>query len=85
MIPPIMVNRHLVCTLLDRMFALGDFNATLLPSGEGLAIPAAIPTAADIRHAFTLAPSRLAVAAVPMLIPLVISLMRGFLMYGARS
>ncbi len=77
---PMMANLYLVCTLLDMVFALGDFNATFFVSGGGPAMSTEVLATLGIRYAFTLALPRLGVAAVmsalPLLIPLVILLMR---------
>ena len=75
-----MANLYLVCTLLDMVFALGDFNSTFFVSGGGPAMSTEVLATLGIRYAFTLAIPRLGVAAVmsalPLLIPLVIMLMR---------
>ena len=77
---PMMANLYLVCTLLDMVFALGDFNATFFVSGGGPAMSTEVLATLGIRYAFTVALPRLGVAAVmsalPLLIPLVIMLMR---------
>jgi multiple sugar transport system permease protein len=77
---PLMANLYLVCTLLDMVFALGDFNATYFVSGGGPAMSTEVLATLGIRYAFTTALPRLGVAAVmsalPLLIPLVILLMR---------
>jgi len=77
---PMLANLYLVCTLLDMVFALGDFNATYFVSGGGPAMSTEVLATLGIRYAFTVALPRLGVAAVmsalPMLIPLVILLMR---------
>jgi multiple sugar transport system permease protein len=77
---PLMANLYLVCTLLDTVFALGDFNATYFVSGGGPAMSSEVLATLGIRYAFTNALPRLGVAAVmtslPLLIPLVIILMR---------
>jgi multiple sugar transport system permease protein len=77
---PLMANLYLVCTLLDMVFALGDFNATFFVSGGGPAMSTEVLATLGIRYAFTTALPRLGVAAVmsalPLLIPLVILLMR---------
>ena len=77
---PLMANLYLVCTLLDMVFALGDFNATFFVSGGGPAMSTEVLATLGIRYAFTIAQPRLGVAAVmsalPLLIPLVILLMR---------
>lgn len=77
---PLMANLYFVCTLLDTVFALGDFNATYFVSGGGPAMSTEVLATLGIRYAFTVARPRLGVAAVmsalPVLIPLVILLMR---------
>ncbi len=77
---PLMANLYLVCTLLDTVFALGDFNATYFVSGGGPAMSTEVLATLGIRYAFTVALPRLGVAAVmsalPLLVPLVILLMR---------
>jgi multiple sugar transport system permease protein len=77
---PLMANLYLVCTLLDMVFALGDFNATFFVSGGGPAMSTEVLATLGIRYAFTVALPRLGVAcvmsALPLLIPLVIMLMR---------
>ncbi len=77
---PLMANLYLVCTLLDMVFALGDFNSTYFVSGGGPAMSTEVLATLGIRYAFTTALPRLGVAAVmsalPLLIPLVILLMR---------
>jgi multiple sugar transport system permease protein len=77
---PMMANLYLVCTLLDMVFALGDFNSTFFVSGGGPAMSTEVLATLGIRYAFTLAVPELGVAAVmsalPLLIPLVIMLMR---------
>jgi len=77
---PLMANLYLVCTLLDMVFALGDFNSTYFVSGGGPAMSTEVLATLGIRYAFTLAQPQLGVAtvmsALPVLIPLVIMLMR---------
>jgi multiple sugar transport system permease protein len=77
---PMMASLYLVCTLLDMVFALGEFNATFFVSGGGPAMSTEVLATLGIRYAFTVAEPRLGVAAVmsalPVLIPLVILLMR---------
>lgn len=77
---PLMANLYLVCTLLDTVFALGDFNATFFVSGGGPSMSTEVLATLGIRYAFTNAVPRLGVAAVmsalPLLVPLVILLMR---------
>ncbi|MGE4047300.1 MAG: carbohydrate ABC transporter permease [Acetobacteraceae bacterium] len=77
---PLMANLYLVCTLLDMVFALGDFNSTFFVSGGGPAMSTEVLATLGIRYAFTLGIPALGVAtvmsALPLLIPLVILLMR---------
>lgn len=77
---PLMANLYFVCTLLDMVFALGDFNSTFFVSGGGPAMATEVLATLGIRYAFTVALPNLGVAAVmsalPVLIPLVILLMR---------
>jgi multiple sugar transport system permease protein len=77
---PLMANLYLVCTLLDTIFALGDFNATYFVSGGGPAMSTEVLATLGIRYAFTTALPRQGVAtvmtALPVLIPLVFILMR---------
>ena len=77
---PLMANLYLVCTLLDTVFALGDFNATYFVSGGGPAMSTEVLATLGIRYAYTVALPRLGVAAVmtalPVLVPLVFILMR---------
>jgi multiple sugar transport system permease protein len=77
---PLMGNLYLVCTLLDTIFALGDFNATFFVSGGGPAMSTEVLATLGVRYAFTNALPRLGVAAVmtalPLLVPLVVILMR---------
>src|SRR5580692_6423317 len=77
---PLMANLYLVCTLLDMVFALGDFNSTYFVSGGGPAMSTEVLATLGIRYAFTTALPRLGVAtvmtALPLLIPLVFILMR---------
>ena len=77
---PLMVNLYVVCTLLDTIFALGDFNSTYFVSGGGPAMSTEVLATLGIRYAFTTALPRLGVAtvmtALPLLIPLVFILMR---------
>lgn len=77
---PLMANLYLVCTLLDTIFALGDFNATYFVSGGGPAMSTEVLATLGIRYAFTTALPRQGVAtvmtALPILVPLVIILMR---------
>ncbi len=77
---PLMANLYIVCTLLDTIFALGDFNSTYFVSGGGPAMSTEVLATLGIRYAFTTALPRLGVAtvmtALPLLIPLVFILMR---------
>jgi multiple sugar transport system permease protein len=77
---PLMANLYIVCTLLDTVFTLGDFNSTYFVSGGGPAMSTEVLATLGIRYAFTTALPRLGVAtvmtALPLLIPLVIVLMR---------
>jgi len=77
---PLMANLYFVCTLLDTVFALGDFNATYFVSGGGPAMSTEVLATLGIRYAYTVALPRLGVAnvmtALPVLIPLVFILMR---------
>ncbi len=52
---PLMANLYLVCTLLDMVFALGDFNSTFFVSGGGPAMSTEVLATLGIRYAFTLA------------------------------
>jgi multiple sugar transport system permease protein len=77
---PLMANLYIVCTLLDTVFTLGDFNSTYFVSGGGPAMSTEMLATLGIRYAFTTALPRLGVAtvmtALPLLIPLVFLLMR---------
>lgn len=77
---PLMASLYVVCTLLDMVFALGDFNSTYFVSGGGPAMSTEVLATLGIRYAFTVALPYLGVAtvmsALPVLIPLVIVLMR---------
>jgi multiple sugar transport system permease protein len=77
---PMMANLYLVCTLLDMVFALGDFNSTFFVSGGGPAMSTEVLATLGIRYAFTLGIPNQGVAtvmsALPLLIPLVVLLMR---------
>jgi multiple sugar transport system permease protein len=79
---PLIANLYLICTLLSTIFALGDFNSVTFVSGGGPADSTHVLATLGIRYAFNLAQPRLGVAAVisalPLLIPLVITLMRKF-------
>ena len=50
---PLMANLYLVCTLLDMVFALGDFNSTFFVSGGGPAMSTEVLATLGIRYAFT--------------------------------
>ena len=86
---PLLANLYLVCTLLDMIFALGDFNSTFFVSGGGPAMSTEVLATLGIRYAFTVALPRLGVAAVmsalPLLIPLVIILMRKLRTVGGAA
>jgi multiple sugar transport system permease protein len=77
---PLMASLYIVCTLLDTVFTLGDFNSTYFVSGAGPAMSTEVLATLGIRYAFTTALPRLGVAtvmtALPLLIPLVFILMR---------
>ncbi|MBS0640446.1 MAG: sugar ABC transporter permease, partial [Proteobacteria bacterium] len=77
---PLMASLYVVCTLLDMVFALGDFNSTYFVSGGGPAMSTEVLATLGIRYAFTVAMPYLGVAtvmsALPVLVPLVIVLMR---------
>jgi len=77
---PLMASLYVVCTLLDMVFALGDFNSTYFVSGGGPAMSTEVLATLGIRYAFTVALPYLGIAtvmsALPVLIPLVIVLMR---------
>ena len=77
---PLLANLYLICTLLSKIFLLGDFNAVTFISGGGPANSTHVLATLGIRNAFEIAHPRLGVAAVmsalPLVIPLVILLMR---------
>jgi multiple sugar transport system permease protein len=77
---PLMASLYVVCTLLDMVFALGDFNSTYFVSGGGPSMSTEVLATLGIRYAFTVSMPYLGVAtvmsALPVLIPLVIILMR---------
>ena len=77
---PLLANLYLICTLLSTIFLLGDFNAVYFVSGGGPANMTHVLATLGIRNAFDVAQPRLGVAAVmaalPLVIPLVIVLMR---------
>jgi multiple sugar transport system permease protein len=77
---PLLANLYLVCTLLSTIFTLGDFNTVTFVSGGGPALTTHVLATLGIRDAFEIARPQLGVAAVlsalPLMIPLVITLMR---------
>jgi multiple sugar transport system permease protein len=79
---PLLANLYFICTLLSTIFSLGDFNVVTFVSGGGPADSTHVLATLGIRYAFDLAQPRLGVAAVitalPLLIPLVITLMHKF-------
>jgi multiple sugar transport system permease protein len=76
---PLLANLYLVCTLLSTIFTLGDFNTASFISGGGPALSTHVLATLGIRDAFELARPQLGVAAVlsalPLMIPLVMTLM----------
>src|SRR5580700_10960909 len=76
---PLLANLYLVCTLLSTIFTLGDFNTAYFISGGGPALSTHVLATLGIRDAFEIANPQLGVAAVlsalPLMIPLVITLM----------
>jgi multiple sugar transport system permease protein len=76
---PLLANLYLVCTLLSTIFTLGDFNTDYFISGGGPALSTHVLATLGIRDAFEIARPELGVAAVlsalPLMIPLVITLM----------
>src|SRR5271163_1037293 len=76
---PLLANLYLVCTLLSTIFTLGDFNTAYFISGGGPALSTHVLATLGIRDAFEIARPQLGVAAVlsalPLMIPLVITLM----------
>ena len=76
---PLLANLYLVCTLLSTIFTLGDFNTAYFISGGGPALSTHVLATLGIRDAFELARPQLGVAAVlsalPLMIPLVMTLM----------
>jgi multiple sugar transport system permease protein len=76
---PLLANLYLVCTLLSTIFTLGDFNTVTFVSGGGPALTTHVLATLGIRDAFEIARPQLGVAAVlsalPLMIPLVITLM----------
>ena len=77
--PPLLANLYLVCTLLSTIFTLGDFNTVYFISGGGPALSTHVLATLGIRDAFEIARPELGVAAVlsalPLMIPLVVTLM----------
>jgi multiple sugar transport system permease protein len=76
---PLLANLYLVCTLLSTIFTLGDFNTASFISGGGPALSTHVLATLGLRDAFELARPQLGVAAVlsalPLMIPLVMTLM----------
>ena len=76
---PMLANLYLVCTLLSTIFTLGDFNTAYFISGGGPALSTHVLATLGIRDAFEIARPQLGVAAVlsalPLMIPLVMTLM----------
>jgi multiple sugar transport system permease protein len=76
---PLLANLYLVCTLLSTIFTLGDFNTAYFISGGGPALSTHVLATLGIRDAFEIARPELGVAAVlsalPLMIPLVMTLM----------
>jgi multiple sugar transport system permease protein len=76
---PLLANLYLVCTLLSTIFTLGDFNTVYFITGGGPALSTHVLATLGIRDAFELARPQLGVAAVlsalPLMIPLVMTLM----------
>jgi len=76
---PLLANLYLVCTLLSTIFTLGDFNTVYFITGGGPALSTHVLATLGIRDAFELANPQLGVAAVlsalPLMIPLVMTLM----------
>jgi multiple sugar transport system permease protein len=76
---PLLANLYLVCTLLSTIFTLGDFNTAYFITGGGPALSTHVLATLGIRDAFELARPQLGVAAVlsalPLMIPLVMTLM----------
>jgi multiple sugar transport system permease protein len=76
---PLLANLYLVCTLLSTIFTLGDFNTAYFISGGGPALSTHVLATLGIRDAFEIARPPLGVAAVlsalPLMIPLVMTLM----------
>jgi len=76
---PLLANLYLVCTLLSTIFTLGDFNTAYFISGGGPALSTHVLATLGIRDAFEIARPQLGVAAVlsalPLMIPLVMTLM----------
>jgi multiple sugar transport system permease protein len=76
---PLLANLYLVCTLLSTIFTLGDFNTVYFITGGGPALSTHVLATLGIRDAFEIARPQLGVAAVlsalPLMIPLVMTLM----------
>jgi multiple sugar transport system permease protein len=77
---PLMASLYFVCTLLSTIWALGDFNSVRFISGGGPALSTHVLATLGIRNAFELGNPALGMAtvlaALPLLIPLVMLLMR---------
>jgi multiple sugar transport system permease protein len=77
---PLLASLYFVCTLLSTIWALGDYNAVRFVSGGGPALSTHVLATLGIRNAFELGNPALGMAtvlaALPLLIPLVILLMR---------
>ena len=77
---PLLASLYFVCTLLSTIWALGDFNSVRFVSGGGPALSTHVLATLGIRNAFELGNPALGMAtvlaALPLLVPLVILLMR---------
>jgi multiple sugar transport system permease protein len=77
---PLLASLYFVCTMLSTIWALGDFNAVRFISGGGPALSTHVLATLGIRNAFELGNPGLGMAtvlaALPLLIPLVLLLMR---------
>lgn len=77
---PLLANLYIVCTLLSTIWTLGDFNTVHFVSGGGPALATHVLATLGIRDAFEIGDPRLGMAvvmaAIPLLIPLVVVLMR---------
>ena len=77
---PLLASLYFVCTLLSTIWALGDFNSVRFISGGGPALGTHVLATLGIRNAFELGNPALGMAtvlaALPLLVPLVILLMR---------